>query len=439
MKLYTSQLLAGIIALAFFSFSFQVYAGARTIVFPVNGKYNFRDDFSEPRDGGTRTHLGIDIIADKMTPVVAATDGVITFIAIPQASWGYSISIRDSEGFSYRYLHLNNDTPGTDDGQGGEANAYAPGLKRRTTVTKGQLIGWVGDSGNAEATISHLHFEIWDPSRTAINPYESLLAASGGKTSSGQSGGSVIMHSNEGGLEEEEQVLITRSLQEGMIDPDILTLHEQLKALGYYAGAIAETYNSVTREAVRQFQNENKLPPTGIADVLTRKAVAASFRLLPTLPVSNTTSATSELSQGSEGEAVRVLQQKLKELGFFSAGVTGYFGPITHASVVAFQNAKGIDPIGIVGPRTRAALDAASSPVAGPFFVFTKFLEQGMRGNDVQELQLLLKREGYFNDEPTGYFGAITRASVIAFQNANDIEPLGIVGPKTRAALNTLQ
>ncbi|MEN9390272.1 MAG: hypothetical protein RLZZ283_372, partial [Candidatus Parcubacteria bacterium] len=121
----------------------------RSIAFPVAGTFSFRNDFSEPRDGDAREHLGIDIIADKMTPVVAVVDGTITYIASPQASWGYSITITDAEGYAYRYLHLNNDTPGTDDGQGGEAHAYAPGLARRVAVTKGQLIGWVGDSGNA--------------------------------------------------------------------------------------------------------------------------------------------------------------------------------------------------------------------------------------------------------------------------------------------------
>jgi len=432
MKYHTLPLFALIAVPAFFFVFSQVHAQVRTITFPVDGKYSFRNDFAEPRDGGAREHLGIDIIADKMTPVVAVVDGTVTFIAIPQASWGYSITIRDSEGYSYRYLHLNNDTPGTDDGQGGEANAYASGIQRRTTVTKGQLIGWVGDSGNAEATVSHLHFEIRAPDRTTINPYETLLAASGNKTS-GQST-VIIQHSSEGGLEGEEQFIITRSLQEGMIDQDITTLHQELKALGYYAGEITETYTSTTREAVRSFQNAKGIAPTGIADVITRKAIAASAKLLP-VPVSSTVSG---LSEGSQGEAVRALQQKLKDLGYFSSYVTGYFGPITRTAVIAFQKAKGIDPVGFVGPKTQAALDTSGNPIAGPSFVFTRYLEFGMRGDEVRELQLLLGREGYFFGEATGYFGTLTRAAVVAFQDAKGIEPLGIVGPKTRAALNAL-
>ncbi|MFH1712358.1 MAG: M23 family metallopeptidase, partial [Patescibacteria group bacterium] len=67
-------------------------------------------------------------------------------------------------------------TPGTDDGNGGVENAYASGVRQGVRVNRGQLIGWVGDSGNAESIGSHLHFEIYNGG-TAINPYESLLAA----------------------------------------------------------------------------------------------------------------------------------------------------------------------------------------------------------------------------------------------------------------------
>ncbi|OHA17733.1 MAG: hypothetical protein A2664_03930 [Candidatus Taylorbacteria bacterium RIFCSPHIGHO2_01_FULL_46_22b] len=433
MRFHTLFFLAVIVFLVSSSIASTARAQVRTIIFPVSGEYSFRNDFAEPRAGGAREHLGIDIIADKMTPVVAVADGTITYIAIPQASWGYSITIRDSEGYSYRYLHLNNDTPGTDDGQGGESNAYASGLARRTAVTKGQIIGWVGDSGNAEATVSHLHFEIRAPDRTTLNPYETLLSASGGQ-SRGQSSVNV-MHSNEGGLEAEEQVVAPKILQEGMIDQEVKILQGELESLGYYAGEITDTYDSVTREAVRRFQNAKGLAPSGIADVLTRKALTASAKFLP-LPVKGNSSS---LSFGSTGEAVKILQQQLKDLGYFSAEVTGYFGPLTEKSLIAFQNAKGIDPIGVVGPKTRAALDASSNPIAGQSFVFTMNLQQGSRGEDVRKLQLLLQSTGYFTVEPTGYFGAITRVSVIAFQNAKGIEPLGSVGPKTRAVLNTLE
>ncbi|USN52934.1 MAG: M23 family metallopeptidase [Candidatus Nomurabacteria bacterium] len=154
-------------------------ATKRAIVFPtVASAVTFKDDYSAPRAG--HSHIGIDLIGPKMTPLYAAVDGVVSYIVIPEASWGYQIVIKDAEGWTYHYIHINNDTPGTNDGKGGPENAYAPGLKKGSTVTKGQLVGWMGDSGNAEGVTSHLHFEIHQPNGTPINPYESLIAAKGG-------------------------------------------------------------------------------------------------------------------------------------------------------------------------------------------------------------------------------------------------------------------
>jgi len=148
----------------------------RDIVFPVQGEYNFSDSYGDSRSGG-RVHEGVDIFAAKMTPLIAAVDGRVTYIADPEPSWGYAVFITDSDGYQYRYIHMNNDTPGTDDGMGGTLYAYPPTIRRGATIIAGQLIGWVGDSGNAESTAPHLHFEIRTPDRQPINPYLSLLQA----------------------------------------------------------------------------------------------------------------------------------------------------------------------------------------------------------------------------------------------------------------------
>lgn len=175
------KLFAVICFMLLFLPSLSLAATVRNIEFPVGGPNSFRDDFGDPRGGGTRSHKGNDIIAAKMTPLVAAVDGYVNFVANPQASWGYEVELQDDEGYTYDYLHVNNDTPGTDDGMGGIANAYANGIVRGVRVTRGQLLGWVGDSGNAEETVSHLHFEMHDPEHKVINPFFSLSVASGGK------------------------------------------------------------------------------------------------------------------------------------------------------------------------------------------------------------------------------------------------------------------
>lgn len=66
-----------------------------------------------------------------------------------------------------------------------------------------------------------------------------------------------------------------------------------------------------------------------------------------------------------------------------------------------------------------------------------KLTSQLMNGDDVLELQMVLKELGFFLEEPTGVFGAVTKAAVIEFQQWAQIDPIGEVGPKTREALTT--
>lgn len=146
----------------------------RPIAFPTEKTITFQDDFGDARSG--HLHEANDLMGPKMTPLYAAVSGRVRSINDPEESWGYAVTISDAEGWTYHYLHINNDTPGTDDGNGGTEHAYAPGIVRGARVTKGQLIGWMGDSGNAENVGSHLHFEIRLDGE-AINPYASLTAA----------------------------------------------------------------------------------------------------------------------------------------------------------------------------------------------------------------------------------------------------------------------
>lgn len=152
-------------------------ADVPSLIFPVLGGATYSDDYGDPRVGG-RTHEGNDLMAKKMQPLVAVTDGVVTFLTANEATWGYSITITDKNGYEYNYLHLNNDTPGTDDGAGGYNNAFAPDIERGSRVIAGQRIGFVGDSGNAETTAPHVHFEIRNSSTNSpLNPYPYLKSA----------------------------------------------------------------------------------------------------------------------------------------------------------------------------------------------------------------------------------------------------------------------
>jgi hypothetical protein len=146
----------------------------RQLIFPVIGNASFANDYLAPRPDGT--HDAIDIIAGKHQQLVAAVNGTVVSVVYPEASWGYSVTIEDDEGWRYRYIHINNDTPGTNDNQGGGMNAYAMDMKRGNRVIRGQLIGYVGDSGRSNG-VSHLHFEMFRPDGTVTNPYVSLQQA----------------------------------------------------------------------------------------------------------------------------------------------------------------------------------------------------------------------------------------------------------------------
>lgn len=146
---------------------------AASLVFPVVGPATFSNDFDASRSNGK--HNAIDIIANKHQPIVSRTDGTVAFVGYPQPSWGYAVFIEADNGNQYWYIHINNDNPGTDDGNGGGYHAYGPDMQVGNRVVKGQLLGYVGDSGNAEETVSHLHFEVYDKNDNHINPYDSLV------------------------------------------------------------------------------------------------------------------------------------------------------------------------------------------------------------------------------------------------------------------------
>jgi hypothetical protein len=152
----------------------------RPIHFPVDGPVSYTDTFGAPRAGG-RTHQGQDLMGTKLEREVAARDGVITYVktagAGAESNGGNMLVLRDSEGWEYWYIHINNDTPGTDDGANPPEWMFAPGIGKGSKVTAGQFLAFMGDSGDAETTAPHLHFEIHQPDGTPINPFESLLAA----------------------------------------------------------------------------------------------------------------------------------------------------------------------------------------------------------------------------------------------------------------------
>ena len=156
------------------------------LTFPAERGGRYGDDYTQPRSNG-RTHCGNDVLGAKHSRIFAAVGGTITFMPTTKPSYGYMISVQGDDGRRYAYVHLNDDTPGTNDDAAGPQHAYAPGLAKGSRVARGQHIGFMGDSGNAKGTPPHLHFEIHDPAYESapcttgginrINPYRSFRQA----------------------------------------------------------------------------------------------------------------------------------------------------------------------------------------------------------------------------------------------------------------------
>jgi murein DD-endopeptidase MepM/ murein hydrolase activator NlpD len=111
--------------------------------FPVAGLAWWANDWHACRDGCRRLHKGLDIFARQGTPLVAVADGVVTQKAVGGLS-GIGVEIRDARGVQYFYAHL---------------SRWAEGLREGMRVRRGQVIGYVGNTGNAATTPAHLHFE----------------------------------------------------------------------------------------------------------------------------------------------------------------------------------------------------------------------------------------------------------------------------------------
>ena len=131
---------------------------------PIDGVdiESFRGGFSEPRDG--RAHEAIDILAPRNTPVHAVADGTIAKLFYSKGGGGITLYQFDpTERFAYYYAHL---------------ERYADDIREGQHVSQGQVIGYVGTSGNAPPNTPHLHFAVFelDANRKwwkgkAIDPY----------------------------------------------------------------------------------------------------------------------------------------------------------------------------------------------------------------------------------------------------------------------------
>jgi murein DD-endopeptidase MepM/ murein hydrolase activator NlpD len=104
-------------------------------------------DFAEGRDANGRAHEAVDILAQRNTPIRAVEDGTIAKLFESKAGGSTVYQYDPSGRFCYYYAHL---------------ERYAPGLREGLRVSRGDIIGYVGTSGNAPPNTPHLHFAVFE-------------------------------------------------------------------------------------------------------------------------------------------------------------------------------------------------------------------------------------------------------------------------------------
>ncbi len=276
------------------------------------GPVNNLNNYGELRISG-RTHEGEDIMAPKGTPIVSPTAAVVTRVDYG-AGEGNAIYTANPGGERFIYYHL---------------DRVAEGIAAGQILARGDLIGYVGNTGDASGGAAHLHFEIRTSSgNTPSNPFPRLTIEF---------------------TPEEKMVFLSKILTQAT-DPNTLAQ--------FLVANFRSTFNTaISRGAT--------LPPLIAGLLLPPNANPAN---------SGTTLALARnLFFGKVGEDVRSLQQSLNRNGFAVAlsgngslgNETTYFGPATRAALIRFQEAHASEILaplglskgtGIFGPATRAAL-----------------------------------------------------------------------------------
>jgi hypothetical protein len=252
--------------------------------------------FGDSRGGGTREHEGLDIIAPKGAPIISPTEAVVVRIG-DGASSGKYVRTANPGGETFVYMHL---------------SEFAD-IETGDVLEKGDLIGLVGNTGNASGGSAHLHFEI-RKGRRAYDPYPRIT--------------------------------------------EELSLKDKIN---YLKGAIsdADDEDDFIEFVAETYQGE--LWQAKAAGIELPDDIEDKLKPIPVITPGGAT-APGDLTLGSQGIAVSTLQGFLiaKDTGpaartLAGAGATGYFGPITQRALIEYQTAHGISPaFGYYGPKTHA-------------------------------------------------------------------------------------
>jgi peptidoglycan hydrolase-like protein with peptidoglycan-binding domain len=213
---------------------------------------------------------------------------------------------------------------------------------------------------------------------------------------------------------------------------DVTALQKLLSDRGFYMGAIDGIMGAQTKAAIIAAQKAYGLTPDGIAGPQTMAALQAG---------------SPNRGQTSTSEAnVTELQKLLASRGFYTGAIDGIMGAQTKAAVIAAQKAYGLNPDGIAGSQTMAALKKGTStvsvkptptPATTPIAAPSKAVVTTTSNDGIANLQNLLKDRGFYDGPISGILGPRTRTAIITAQKAYGLNPDGIAGAQTIAALES--
>ena len=214
--------------------------------------------------------------------------------------------------------------------------------------------------------------------------------------------------------EQEIDKLFTNTFQRGARHDSIITLKENLNALGFGNIKVTTLYGSFTEQRVKEFQTYYGLKATGQADLETLDKMEELL--------------SNPLQPGKRHEDTIQLKKDLNRLGFGNIKVTSLYGSFTEKRVKDFQRHYGLKVTGIADSRT---LDKIDEILSSPF-------QKGKRHEDTIQLKKNLNELGFGGIKVTTYYGDFTEKRVKEFQRAYDLPVSGIADEVTLATIDEL-
>ena len=224
---------------------------------------------------------------------------------------------------------------------------------------------------------------------------------------------------------EPEPEIIYPILQRGIKSDEVLAMQNRLIELGYLTGNVDGTFGPKTEEAIRSAQAAFGLEQTGVADNAFQQKL---FEGAATSAADATGYVT--LSNGSTGEAVKRLQRRLQDLGYYKGRADGGYGPMMVEAVKKAQAALGMEQTGIADSDFQmhifAGTENDSGETATEGGATYAELSNGSIGELVKRLQRSLREQGYYSGLADGGYGPNTVAAVKKAQAAFGMEQTGV-------------